>query len=64
MLIPESGASKVMKVEMSAPANSGVYRLSRREFEIHRTIDIMSIEITNSATKAIQGPPGPGTVTA
>jgi hypothetical protein len=33
MLIPESGASNVMKVATSAPANSGVKRLRRCEFD-------------------------------
>ena len=44
MLMPDSGASNVMKFAIRAPANSGVCRLNSGELETHRTVDIISIE--------------------
>jgi hypothetical protein len=63
ILIPDSGASKVMNMAMRAPAKSGVKRLRRLEFATQSTIDIMRAEMMNSAAKAVPTPLGPGIVT-
>ena len=63
MLIPDRGASTVMNAATSAPANSGVKRLRRCEFEVQRMVPISNIEMANSARKATHKPAGPGVVT-
>src|SRR6516225_1045328 len=62
MLIPEIGASKVMKRNTSAPANRPVYLASLCRFVTKSTVDINPKEITVSAAKAGHGPAGPGVV--
>ena len=62
MLIPEMGASKVMKRKTSAPANRPVYLASLCQFVMKSTVDINAKEITGSPAKADHGPAGLGTV--
>src|SRR5215467_15046940 len=62
ILMPESGDSTLMKAATRKPATQGVNRVSLREFETFKTIEISRNEMANSAAKATHGPPGPGTV--
>src|SRR5581483_2276744 len=63
MLMPDRGASRVMYVATSRPAQSPV-RAAIRLLETVSTTSISTNEMAISAPKATRGPPGPGTVTA
>jgi len=57
MLIPEMGASKVMKRKTSAPANGPVYLASLCQFVMKSTVDINAKQITGLQQKPTTGPP-------
>ena len=62
MLMPDSGASKVMYGRDEHAGERPVKRASRGVLELCRTIDIMPNEIAGSAAKATSEPARPGTV--
>ena len=64
MLMPESGASMVMNVATSRPANTPVNRAAFAWLDAVSTTVMRTQEITASATKATAAPPMPGRVTA
>src|SRR5581483_5603443 len=61
MLMPERGDSTLMKAATRKPATHGVDRVNLRELATFKTTVISRNEIANSAAKATQGPPAPGT---
>ena len=63
-LIPESGASTMMKVATSAAAHSPVNRLRPGRFETIRMTVIRISVMRASAANATPRPPGPGAVAA
>src|SRR5207249_8839251 len=64
MLMPESGASRLMYKATKTPAKIPVRRVQRGEFEALRTTVIRRNEMISSATNAIPGPREPGSVAA
>ncbi len=63
MLMPDRGASRVMYVATSRPAQTPV-RGAIRLLETVSTTSISTNEMAISAPRATRGPSGPGTVTA
>jgi len=63
MLMPEIGASTVMKTATSAPQTRPVYAATLGVPVITSTTAIRMADIAASATKATPRPRGPGTVT-
>jgi hypothetical protein len=63
MLIPDTGASRVMYVATRMPAQSPVKRFRTRLFDTRSTTDMRIKAISTSATNATPAPNLPGTVT-
>ena len=64
MLVPESGASTIMKKATRQPIAKPVKRVRRGDVVKARIVAMRVNEIAVSATNATASPVGPGTVTA
>jgi hypothetical protein len=62
MLMPENGASTVMKVATRTATTAPVKRERRCWFETESTTSISTNEMVASAVKATTSPVGPGAV--
>jgi len=64
MLMPDTGASRLMYIAIKIPASTPVRAGNDLLLDAKRITVIKKNEMTNSAAKAAVVPAGPGTVTA